>query len=263
MEPYRYIPGTVPVVVSIPHVGTAVPDDILERFTPRAKQLPDTDWHVDRLYDFASALGVHVIAANYSRYVVDLNRDPNGQSLYPGQFTTGLCPATLFDESPLYETGQTPDAQEISQRVGRYWQPYHHKISTLLEELRAQSPRVVLFDAHSIASQVPSLFEGRLPDLNLGTDGGRTADSNLIASMRAVCEKSGYSHVLNGRFKGGYITRHYARPEQGVHTVQLELAQCNYMDETYPFAYNEAKAAQLQALLKPLISCVCDWALQA
>jgi N-formylglutamate deformylase len=261
MELYHYIAGTLPVVISIPHVGTHVPGDILERFTPAAKQLPDTDWHVDRLYAFAQEMGIHILAATHSRYVIDLNRDPNGVSLYPGQFTTTLCPTTLFDGSALYEEGQEPSAQEIDERIERFWQPYHRKLASLIADLKQDSRRVVVFDAHSIASHVPTLFEGKLPDLNFGTDSGRTADLELVDELMAICAGSSYSHVLNGRFKGGYITRHYGDPAQDIHSIQLELAQVNYMEESYPFGFTPGNASKFQILLRDLLNHISKWAI--
>jgi N-formylglutamate deformylase len=260
MDKFHYIPGNVPVVVSIPHVGTHVPPAILERFTPAAKQLPDTDWHVDRLYAFAKEMGVHMVVATHSRYVVDLNRATDGQSLYPGKFTTGLCPATLFNGDPLYLEGKEPDKEEIDKRINDYWRPYHNQLNHLLRDLQQSSKRVVLFDAHSICSRVPTLFEGRLPDLNFGTADGASVDKKLSEALVESVQRSRYSVVLNGRFKGGYITRNYGAPDKGIHAVQLELAQVNYMNEEHPFAYDEAKAAQLQVVLKEALLLVVQWA---
>lgn len=258
MDPYHYFPGTIPVIVSIPHGGTHVPDAILERFTPAAKQLPDTDWHVEKLYAFAREMGVHMLAATHSRYVADVNRDPSGQSLYPGKFTTGICPATLFDGTPVY-AGNAPDEKETNDRIETYWKPYHEKLTALVAELKARHEKVVVFDAHSIRSEIPKLFDGALPDLNLGTADGTTANAELAEKLFACCKQSRYSAVYNGRFKGGYITRHYGQPKQGVHAVQLELAQRNYMNENHPFAYDEHKAGQLQATLSPFVSLLAEW----
>ncbi len=253
MEPYRYFPGTIPLIVSVPHSGTYVPDAILDRFTPEAKPLPDTDWHVDRLYAFVRDMGAHMLVATHSRYVVDLNRDPSGQSLYPGKFTTGLCPTTLFTGSPIYREGHAPDAAEITARTQSYWQPYHEQLRTLIDAQIAQHGRCMLFDAHSIASRVPAFFEGQLPDLNLGTADGATVPAALAEKLISITQNSPYSSVYNGRFKGGYITRHYGNPELGVQAVQMELAQCNYMNESAPYAYDEAKARALQVVLAPLL----------
>ena len=254
MDPYRYVSGNVPVVVSIPHAGTHVPGHILERFGAAAKGLPDTDWHVDKLYDFARALGCHMLIATHSRYVVDLNRAPDNASLYPGKFTTGLCPLTLFDATPVYIRSEEPRKEEIDERIETYWRPYHGKLQSLVDELRKKHGRVAVFDAHSICSQIPTLFEGTLPDLNFGTADGASCSPSLAEKLIAACKQSSYSTVANGRFKGGYITRHYGNPENGVHAIQLELAQKNYMQENPPFAYDEAKAAGLQKVLRGILT---------
>ncbi len=254
MDPYHYIPGIIPLVISVPHAGTHVPGAILERFTPGAKRLADTDWHVDRLYDFARGLGAHMLIATHSRYVVDLNRRPDDASLYPGQFTTGLCPEQLFDGAPVYVDGALSEG-ERQMRVVEYWRPYHDRLAGLLEELG----RAVLFDAHSIRSEVPALFEGRLPDLNLGTADGKSCDPKLAGELAELLGKSAYTSVHNGRFKGGYITRRYGRPAEGVQAVQLELAQVNYMDED-SFEYDEKKAAALQETLQPFVAILAQWA---
>lgn len=253
MEPFRYLPGTIPLIVSIPHCGTYMPEDILDRLTPQAKSLPDTDWHVDRLYAFARELGAHMLIATHSRYVIDLNRGPDNASLYPGQFTTGLCPVTLFDGTPLYREGQAPDEAEIAERRARYWQPYHDRLGQWIAEQTGHRTKCV-FDAHSIASVVPTLFEGRLPDLNLGTAEGKTVTPALAEKLITLAKASDYSMVYNGRFKGGYITRNYGNPTAGIEAVQLELAQCNYMQESAPYAYDEAKAQGLQRVLREIIA---------
>ncbi len=258
-ELYHYTPGRVPLLVNMPHTATHVPPDILNRLTPEAKKLPDTDWHIDRLYAFARELGAHLLMPTHSRYVVDLNRAPDNESLYPGQFTTGTCPTTLFNGDPLYLPGKEPDAAEIRQRVADYWQPYHNKIQSIIDELKSRHQKVVVFDAHSICSQVPALFDGVLPDLNIGTDNGKTADIGLCEEFIACGNASPYSTVYNGRFKGGYITRHYGKPAENVHAIQLELAQKNYMQETCPFAYDDTKAKELQKTLKTLIMRLIEW----
>jgi N-formylglutamate deformylase len=259
MDSFQYIPGTVPIIISMPHTGTHVPDGILARFTPEAKQLPDTDWHISRLYDFAPLLGCHMLIPACSRYVIDLNRPEDDASLYPGKFTTGLIPMTLFDGSPLYQGGYVPDAAEIATRKEQYWRPYHTKLAALVEELKAQHGKVVVFDAHSIRSEVSTLFDGVLPDLNIGTADSTSADIALSNAVVSVCNESPYSYVYNGRFKGGYITRHYGRPDEGIHAIQLELAQKNYMDENAPFAYDMAKAVGLQATLANVIYAIGAW----
>ena len=257
MQIFDYYPGTLPVILSIPHAGTYVPETILQRFTPAAKQLPDTDWHVDSLYSFARDLGVHILIATHSRYVIDLNRAPNEESLYPGQFTTGLCPTTLFDGQAIYREDMEPHHQDVQARIKTYWQPYHNQLQLLIDELKTKQ-RVILFDAHSICSQVPKLFAGVLPSLNLGTAEGQSASQKLTAKLMNYCQTSPYSSVLNGRFKGGYITRHYGNPSQSVEAVQLELAQFNYMEESFPYRYNEVKAKELQKVLFALLSILID-----
>lgn len=252
MELFTYIPGRLPFILSIPHAGTFVPLAILERFTPDAKQLPDTDWHIPQLYDFAGEMGLHVLAATHSRYVIDLNRAPDGSSLYPGKFTTGLCPTMRFDGSPIYTTGKELRDEEITARHAQYWQPYHQKLVSLITTLKDTHGHITLFDAHSIRSHVPTLFDGQLPDLNFGTADGATMPDSCVEPLLNCAHASGFSHVLNGRFKGGYITRHYGNPAAGIHAIQLELTQANYMDEDR-FTYDSAKALRLKQTLGALI----------
>ncbi len=253
-QTYIYHKGSVPVLVNMPHTATHVPAHIMERFTEPAKLLPDTDWHIDSLYAFARELGVHMLVPKHSRYVVDLNRGEDNASLYPGKFTTGVCPLTLFDGTPIYKEGMAPDEAEIKRRIHEYWQPYHAKLQSVIDGMKMQHKRVAVFDAHSICSIVPKLFDGVLPDLNIGTADGTSADPALCAALVKCVKETHYSSVYNGRFKGGYITRYYGRPGQGAHAVQLELAQKNYMDERYPFTYDKGKATKLQAVLRKLLS---------
>ena len=246
--------GTVPLLVSLPHDGTALPPDISARMTEAARGVPDTDWHVSRLYDFARELGASVLVPEYSRYVIDLNRPPDDASLYPGQNTTGLCPMVRFSGEPVYLPGREPSEDELRARVERYWRPYHDALRTELERLHAQHGRVLLWEGHSIRGQgLPFLFEGRLPDLNLGTANGTSCSPALQATLEAVLStQSTYDWIANGRFKGGHITRHYGDPARGIDAVQLEISQRNYMGED-SFEYDEAKAAKLQALLRELL----------
>lgn len=253
MQTFHYFSGTVPIILSIPHTGTYVPDNILERFQSPAKQLPDTDWHLEQLYAFAHELGIHMLVATHSRYVVDLNRAPDGESLYPGKFTTGLCSTTLFDGTPIYQIGMEPDEKEVQERIQTYWQPYHHKLQTLINELKTNK-RVIVFDAHSICSRVPKLFDGLLPSLNIGTADGQSASRALSDRVFSYCKNTPYSTVINERFKGGYITRHYGNPGQSVDAIQLELAQFNYMNELFPFSYDKNKAKEFQTMLFGLFS---------
>jgi len=253
MEAFRFKQGRLPLLVSMPHVGTHVPEELAERMTPEALRLPDTDWHVDQLYDFLEELGAYVIAATHSRYVVDLNRDPEGRSLYPGASNTEICPTTTFLEAPIYKEGALPDAGEVEERIQRWWKPYHDNLSRTLQQLRAEHGKVLLWDAHSIRSRVPRFFEGQLPDLNLGTGGGSSASPTLLEAVAEAAEGSGFSLVVNGRFKGGYITRHYGRPEQGIHAIQLELSWATYMEEHDPYPFNSEKAASIRPVLRRMM----------
>ncbi|WP_146910280.1 N-formylglutamate deformylase [Arenimonas daejeonensis] len=245
--------GKAPLLISLPHDGIALPEDIAARVTPEARGVPDTDWFVSRLYDFARRLGASVLVPNYSRYVVDLNRPPDDVSLYPGQNTTGLCPAVRFSGDPVYLPGQEPSADEVAARVGRYWRPYHQALAQELARLRAEHGRVLLWEGHSIRSVVPFLFEGRLPDLNLGTAAGASCSPALQARLESVlAAQKDYTWIANGRFKGGYITRNYGKPAEGVDAVQLEIAQCTYMDEDAG-RYAPERAEKLQRLLQALL----------
>jgi N-formylglutamate deformylase len=247
--------GPAPLIVSMPHVGTQVPAEIEREFTPVARALTDTDWHVERLYDFVPELGASMIAARYSRYVIDLNRPPDNASLYPGMTQTGLCPTHSFDGEPLYGSGvdALPDS-EIDLRRSRYWQPYHQALRDLVADTRGRLGFAVLLDAHSIRSYVPRLFTGRLPDINIGTDDGRSCSPELIVPLLEVlAAQSQFTYVVNGRFKGGHITRCYGAPASGVHALQFELAQACYMDESRA-SYDEGRAAPLRELLQRLVA---------
>ena len=259
MPTYQFFPGDTPILMSMPHVGLAVPAAIRERFCEQARTLPDTDWHVDRLYDWVHELGIGVIAAVFSRYVIDLNRPPDNTPLYSGA-STGLCPVQMFDGMPLYRPGHEPDAREQEQRLLQYWQPYHQKLTAELESLKQRFGHAILFDAHSICSLVPRLFSGRLADFNLGSNDGSSADPTLVRQAWQVCRDArAYTSVLNGRFKGGYITRHYGSPTAGVHAIQLELSQRTYMEEAPPYSYREDLAEQLSPVLRQLLTALLDW----
>lgn len=260
MDIFEFTPGRTPLLISIPHGGTWLPPALRPRLTEAALALPDTDWHVPRLYAFAAALGAGVLAATHARYVIDLNRPPDDEPLYPGARNTELVPLTLFDERPVYRPGAAPDDAEVKDRLGTYWQPYHSKIETELAALRERFGIAVLFDAHSIRSVVPRFFDGRLPDLNLGTAAGASAAATLGSALSSIAESGSYSAVLNGRFKGGYITRHYGRPDRNVHAVQLELSQRTYMDEEPPFAWRQDLADGIQPLLRRLVEAMIAWA---
>jgi N-formylglutamate amidohydrolase len=241
--------GTTPLLISIPHDGRLLPCEIAGSMTAEGRAVPDTDWHVRRLYDFATELGASLLCAEYSRYVVDLNRPADDAALYEGRFGTGLCPTRTFAGEDLYEDGTAID---VAARVREFWQPYHEKIATTLAQLREQHGYALLWDAHSIPSRVPALFEGELPELNLGTWDGRSCDQAISALVEAAAVASPYSSVVNGRFKGGYITRHYGRPQEHVHAIQLELSQRAYMDEA-SLDYDSAKAMRLRDTLRRLL----------
>ncbi len=240
------------LIVSIPHAGTFIPDEILAGLTPAGRAVVDTDWHVDTLYDFAASLGATILAARVSRTVVDLNRSPAGEQLYPGQAETGICPTETFAGEPLYAV--PPGPAEISARVERYWRPYHEALQGQFARIRALHGSVRLLDAHSIRSTIPRLFAGTLPSLNYGTNGGLSADPALVARAMAATAQSGFSQVLDGRFRGGFITRHYGNPAGNVHAIQLELAQSSYMDEDAPRpALDRVRAASLVTALQQLV----------
>lgn len=256
--PFRFRQGTRPLLISMPHVGTHVPPALAARFTDEGQRVPDTDWHLERLYDFADTLGASVLVATHSRYVIDLNRPPDGASLYPGQSVTGLCPLDLFDDQPLYrDPADVPSEAEIAERRQAIWQPYHTQLAQELVRLKALHGAAALWDAHSIRSVVPRFFEGSLPDLNLGTANGDSCDPALAQQLLAIGQQApGYTAVLNGRFKGGHITRQYGKPAQGIHAVQLEMTQCSYMQESWPFDYLPDTAAGVQPTLWRMLEAV-------
>ena len=264
MEIVRFTPGTTPLLVSMPHAGTHVPERLAVRMNDGARTVPDTDWHVDRLYDFLGELGASVIQATHSRYVVDLNRPPDSAPLYPGAANTGLCPTELFDGAPIYRPGQAPEDAEVQERLKLFWRPYHDRLSAELQALKARHGVALLYEAHTIRSRVPRLFDGRLPDINLGTADGASAAADLAALLLATAETSDrYSSVLNGRFKGGYITRHYGRPAEDIHAVQLELTQLTYMDEDPPFGFRDDLAAAARPVLRAIVEAMIGWARRA
>ncbi|MBI3706404.1 MAG: N-formylglutamate deformylase [Proteobacteria bacterium] len=249
-ELFTFTPAREPLLISVPHAGTYVPPEILARMTPEARSLPDTDWHVERLYAFARERGIGMVVATHARYVVDLNRDPSGQALYPGADNTEIVPLTTFDRAPVYLPGRAADAAEMARRVDAYWRPYHERLGAELAAMRARFGIAVLWDAHSIRSEVPRFFAGRLPDLNLGSARGHSAAPELVAAVTEVfARQSAYSWVLDGRFTGGHITRHFGQPSTGIHVLQLEMAQVAYMSEPPPYDYLPDRAARLQPLL--------------
>lgn len=257
---YSCARGATPLVLSIPHSGLRVPESVARRMTPEARALPDTDWRVDELYDFAAGLGATVLKAHHSRYVVDLNRPPDGASLYPGRMVTGLCPVTLFDGRPVYLEGRAPDGAEIECRRTRFWEPYHNRLEAELEHAAGQYGKAILYDCHSIAAVAPLLFDGRLPALNLGTNKGRSCAPALQRRAAREVAGSGYSYALDDRFTGGFIIRNYGRPEKGWHALQMEIAQDAYMDAAAPASYSRDKAAALKASLRRVLAAVLEWA---
>ncbi|MGD1877101.1 MAG: N-formylglutamate deformylase [Kiloniellaceae bacterium] len=263
MEIYRFKQGSLPLLVSMPHSGTYIPPAIAARMTEVARTVPDTDWHLPQLYDFLEGLDVSLLQATHSRYVVDVNRAPDGRALYAGASNTELCPLQTFDMEEIYRDGQGPDADEVAERRETWWQPYHDCIDQELARLKAAHGFALLWDAHSIRSVLPRFFEGKLTDLNLGTADGKAADPGLLGLLGAVArdaENLGYTHALDGRFKGGYITRSHGDPANGIHAVQLELTQSTYMDEAPPFGFREDLAEQIRPVLSGLIHAMLAWA---
>jgi N-formylglutamate deformylase len=260
MDIYRFTAGTTPLLVSMPHVGTHVPEALAARMTDSGRAVPDTDWHVDRLYDFLGDLGASVIQATHSRYVVDLNRPPDSAPLYPGAANTGLCPTEQFDGAPIYRPGQAPGDAEVQERLALFWRPYHERLASALQALKARHGIALLYEAHTIRSRVPRLFDGRLPDINLGTADGAAAAADLADRLiQAAAAAKQYASVLNGRFKGGYITRHYGRPAEGIHAVQLELSQVTYMDEDPPYRFRDDLAAAVRPTLRSVLQAMLEW----
>lgn len=258
---FQFKAGSIPLLVSMPHVGTDIPDEIAAGLTPQALLKTDTDWHLERLYGFLQEMGASTLAARWSRYVIDLNRPEEDSNLYPGQDTTGLCPLDTFRSAPLYLPGRAPDDAAVRQRLQRYWRPYHAQLGAELERMLAIHGRVVLWDAHSIASVLPRFFEGKLPDLNFGTAGGASCAAGMCdAVLDAARAQDRFSVALNGRFRGGHITRHYGRPGANVHAIQLEMCQCVYMDEAAPYGYRPDLAGQVQDLLRSMTQAAADWA---
>ncbi|MCB5174189.1 N-formylglutamate deformylase [Microvirga lenta] len=257
--------GDAPLLVSLPHTGTDIPAEYEQGLVSSWLARKDADWWIEHLYDFAASLGATVIRTSISRTVIDVNRDPSGVSLYPGQATTELCPTTTFDGEPLYHPGAEPDHASIEERRNHFFEPYHATLRAEVDRLRSAHPAVVVYDCHSIRSVIPRLFEGTLPHFNIGTNGGTTCDGALSEEVERICTTSEFSHVVNGRFKGGYITRNLGQPENGVHAVQMELACRGYMREPlgpvaegqWPAAYDETYAAPMRdQLVRILKACL-------
>lgn len=253
-------PGTSALLISVPHVGTRIPVDQNRRYVARALDVEDTDWHLERLYDFARALGAGLIVARYSRFLIDLNRAPDNTPMYAGANNTELCPTRFFTGEPIYRANQAPDAVEIARRRATYWQPYHDALSDELARLKALHGHAILFDGHSIKSNLPWLFDGKLPDLNLGTANGGSCAPDLRSALTQVLQdQDRYTHITDGRFKGGHITRSYGRPIERVHAIQLEMCWSTYMQETPPYTIDTARAAQLTPVLRALVQTMLQW----
>lgn len=266
--------GDAPLIVSFPHTGVELPDDLAGHFGSPWLARRDTDWWVHELYGFVHGLGATTVRSTISRSVIDLNRDPGGTSLYPGQPTTALCPLTTFDNQPLYRSDSAPDAAEIERRRRTYFAPYHAALAAQVARLRRRHATVVVYDAHSIRSRIPHLFAGELPQFNLGTAGRSGAvdtscDSALAAAVETLCRHSGMSWVRNGRFKGGWITRHYSDVPAGVHSLQMELACRGYMHEpepacldehTWPTPLDAGRAAPLRRTLAQVLDTCLEFA---
>ncbi|MBF23126.1 MAG: N-formylglutamate deformylase [Pusillimonas sp.] len=261
LEPvFKFHRGTTPLLVSMPHTGVHIPDAIRENLTDAALRLPDTDWHLEMLYNFLHEMGASVIIATHSRYVIDLNRPRDNANLYPGQDTTGLCPLDTFHRDPIYINHTEPGPEEILQRVQNYWLPYHEQLNTELTRLKQTHGIALLWDAHSICSRVPRFFDGVLPDFNIGTANGTSCNPGLQDALQKIAEKSGYTWAVNGRFKGGHITRHYGRPNQQIHAVQLELSEATYMQEDFPYSFDNTRAERVRPALKAFLEQMVQWA---
>ena len=257
----RADPGAeLPLIVNVPHAGTWLPPEIAGTLTAAGVAVPDTDWHVEKLYDFVPSMGATLMTATHSRIVVDLNRDPSGDALYPGASNTEICPTATFHDEPIYLAGQAPDGAAMASRVERYWLPYQRQLAAEILRVKTRHGYCILLDGHSIVSEAPRFFAGRLPDLNLGTaDGMSCAPSLAPPAVPLLSHADGFSAVHNGRFKGGYITRHYGKPDQQVHALQLEMAQRCYMNEATPQRYDGTRAGALKAVLKSLVEHLLNW----
>lgn len=259
--------GDAPLITCMPHTGIDIPADIGARLVSPWLGRKDADWHIDRLYDFGTSLGATLIRTSLARTVIDPNRDPSGVSLYPGQATTELCPTTTFDGEPLYRPAEAPAQAEIAARRASYFDPYHRAIAAEIQRLRARHDGVVLYDCHSIRSRIPRLFAGELPNFNIGTNQGATCAPELTAQIERVCATTSFTQVTNGRFRGGYTTRHYGDPQRGVHAIQMELACRGYMrepdaasPETWPTPFDEKAAAPMRDVLRRVLAACIDFA---
>jgi len=252
--------GTAALLVSLPHVGTEIPEAMKPCFTTHSLAAEDTDWHLDQLYDFARELGASLIVPRYSRYVIDLNRPPENTPMYACANNTELCPTRSFTGSRLYREGEVPDEAQIAARCQQFWRPYHETLAAELARVKARHGHAVLWEGHSIKSVLPWLFDGKLPDFNLGTASGTSCSASLRSALAQVLEsQTEFTQVVDGRFKGGYITRHYGQPEAGIHAVQLEMCWSCYMAETPPFVIDPQRAARLQPVLRSLLQTALEW----
>jgi len=261
IEPIHILsPGTGALLISVPHVGTHIPPELAAHYQPQALAVEDTDWHLAQLYAFATTLGAGLIVPRHSRFVIDLNRAPDNTPMYAGANNTELCPTRFFTGEPIYRDGQVPDAAEVARRRSVYWQPYHDAVTAELDRIQARHGHAILFDGHSIKSVLPWLFEGKLPDLNLGTANGASCAPSLRAALSQVLQtQDRFTHVTDGRFKGGHITRHFGRPADGRHAIQLEMCWSTYMAESPPFEVDAQRAARLTPVLRALVQTMLDW----
>ena len=255
MSPVEIHRGSSPVILGLPHTGTEVPAAIRSRLNDNGLLLADTDWHIDRLYDGLLA-DATTVRATFHRYVIDANRDPSGKSLYPGQNTTGLVPLTDFDDKPIWKDGEEPTEGDIASRLAAYHRPYRIVLAAEVSRVKAKHGVAILYDCHSIRSRCPFLFEGTLPDFNIGTFEGRSCAPEVEEAVRRICAAApGYTHVVNGRFKGGWTTRHFGKPRGRVHAIQMELTQSTHLDtEALPFAYSPEKAGRLRKHLGEILT---------
>ena len=251
MACYSLLKGSTPLLISMPHIGQIIPQSIASLMTDEALLIKDTDWYIDRLYDFAHEIGATIIKPHASRYVIDLNRGVDGVNLYPGADSTELCPSSTFNRTPIYLDKSIVPTEEVDKRVTEYWQPYHDEVKNTLAQIKAKFGFAMILDAHSILSEVPRFFDGKLPDFNWGTANGRSCSEEIINSIKAL-DFSPYTLVWNERFKGGYITREYGDPENNIHAIQLELSQRTYMNED-EFTFNDSLAKQVQPILKAIV----------
>ena len=260
MDVFTLHRGSRPLLVSLPHVGTVIPDELRSAYVERALHVEDTDWYLDTLYDFVRELGASLLVPCFSRYVIDLNRPPENAPMYPGANNTELCPTRFFTGDPLYREGQVPNDAEVARRIEHYWRPYHAALRGELARLKDTHGYAVLFDGHSIKSRLPWLFDGKLPDLNLGTATGAACAPSLRNALSGVlAAHPQFTHVVDGRFKGGHITRHYGHPSQNVHAVQLEMCWSCYMREEPPIELDPARVARVQPVLRALVDTMLTW----